>query len=228
MKLDHITDIFFDLDHTLWDFEKNSALAFKEIWQSRQMNIDLDSFLSHYVPLNYQYWERYRNGEITQEVLRYGRLRDTFELLNYVIGDEMIEQLSSDYIEILPDHNHLFEGAIEVLQYLSARYNLHIITNGFDEVQNRKIVNSGLAQYFQTITNSEMAGVKKPDPRIFEYALAKANARKESSIMIGDCIEADVRGALNCGIDAILFNGNVCEDGSIKHIKHLQDLKIYL
>ncbi len=228
MKLQNINDVFFDLDHTLWDFEKNSALTFGKILSHNGIHVDLGTFLSHYVPLNFSYWERYRNGDITQEILRYGRLRDTFNLLKHSIEDDVIDKLSADYIESLPDHNHLFDGAFEVLEYLSASYNLHIITNGFDQVQNRKISNSGLAKYFKTITNSEMAGVKKPNPLIFEYALAKANARKESSIMIGDCIDADVRGALGCGIDAILFNEVACKDTNIKQINKLQDLKLYL
>lgn len=223
-----ISDIFFDLDHTLWDFEKNSALTFEVIFKNKNISIGLPTFLDVYIPLNYQYWERFRKGEITQQELRIGRLRDSFLALQYPVTDELLFELSQQYIENLPNHNYLFDGALEILDYLSTKYKLHIITNGFDQVQTRKIENSGLTKYFQTVTNSEMAGVKKPDPLIFEYALQQAQAEKTSSIMIGDCIDADVKGAMGCGIDAILFHQENCAEVGIKQIKHLVELKNYL
>jgi putative hydrolase of the HAD superfamily len=227
--MENITDIFFDLDHTLWDFEKNSALAFEKVLRKHNINVNLDEFLEHYVPLNLKYWELYRHEKVTQEVLRYGRLKDTFDLLHYEIDDKTIDLLSKEYIHYLPQFNHLFEGTIEVLDYLQPKYKLHIITNGFQEVQAGKMKNSGIDKYFQTITNSEMAGVKKPNPKIFEYALSKANVEKQNSIMIGDCIDADVKGALNFGIDAIHFNENKIEiPNHIKQVNHLIELKKYL
>jgi putative hydrolase of the HAD superfamily len=227
--MENITDIFFDLDHTLWDFEKNSALAFEKVLSKHNIDVNLDEFLVHYVPLNLKYWELYRHEKVTQEVLRYGRLKDTFDLLHYEIDDETIDLLSKEYIHYLPQFNHLFEGTIEVLDYLQPKYKLHIITNGFQEVQAGKMKNSGIDKYFQTITNSEMAGVKKPNPKIFEYALSKANVAKQNSIMIGDCIDADVNGALNFGIDAIHFNENKIEiPNHIKQVNHLIELKNYL
>ena len=221
-----ITDVFFDLDHTLWDFERNSAMAFSKVLSANDIAIRLEDFLEHYVPLNFLYWEKYRREEVTQNELRYGRLKDTFDLLGHKIGDELINKLSNEYISHLPENNHLFDGAIEILDYLSAKYRLHIITNGFHEVQFRKINNSSIGHYFQTVTNSEMAGVKKPNPLIFEFALNLANAKKENCIMIGDCIDADVGGALNFGIDAILFNESA--PIGVKHVRRLQDLKKYL
>lgn len=227
--MENITDIFFDLDHTLWDFEKNSALAFEKVLRKHTINVNLDEFLGHYVPLNLKYWELYRHEKVTQEMLRYGRLKDTFDLLHYKIDDQAIDLLSKEYIHYLPQFNHLFEGAIEVLDYLQSKYKLHIITNGFQEVQAGKMKNSGIDKYFQTITNSEMAGVKKPNPKIFEYALSKANVAKQNAIMIGDCIDADVNGALNFGIDAIHFNENKIEiPNHIKQVNHLIELKKYL
>jgi len=224
-----ITDIFFDLDHTLWDFEKNSALAFKKVLNKHNIDVDLAEFLVHYVPLNLKYWELYRKEEVTQNQLRYGRLKDTFDLLQYEINDERIDLLSKEYIHYLPQYNHLFDGTIGVLDYLNDKYNLHIITNGFQEVQAGKMKNSNIEQYFKTITNSEMAGVKKPNAKIFEFALSLANAKKESSIMIGDCIEADVQGALDFGIDAIHFNEHkIAIPNHIKQINHLIELKKYL
>ena len=134
--------------------------------------------------------------------------------------------MSHDYIDFLPDNNQLFDGTIEVLEYLEPKYNLHIITNGFAEVQGRKMSNSGLNSYFKTITNSEMAGVKKPHPNIFEFALTLANTNKENSIMIGDCIDADVRGAINFGMQAILFDEKEIHSvEGIKTIKQLVELK---
>ena len=227
--MEYITDVFFDLDHTLWDFEKNSALAFEKVLNKHAVNVDLKVFLFHYVPLNLKYWELYRHEKVTQEALRYGRLKDTFDLLHYEIDDETIDLLSKEYIHYLPQFNHLFEGTIDVLDYLKPKYNLHIITNGFQEVQAGKMKNSGIDKYFQTITNSEIAGVKKPNPKIFEYALSSANVEKQNAIMIGDCIDADVNGALDFGMDAIHFNeGHIKIPSHIKQINHLIELKKYL
>ena len=225
----NITDVFFDLDHTLWDFEKNSALAFETVFKMQDISINRTDFLSYYVPINFKYWEKYRKDEITQKELRLGRLKETFDLLEFSIDDESILFLSEQYIHYLPKYNHLFEGTIEILEYLNLKYNLHIITNGFAEIQENKLNNSNITHYFKTITNSEMVGVKKPNALIFEYALGLAKAKKESSIMIGDCLEADVQGALDAGLDAIFFNGNnkvVAED--IKQVNHLLELKKYL
>ena len=224
-----ITDVFFDLDHTLWDFEKNSALAFETIFKNYQIEIDLDKFLVHYIPINLKYWEMYRTEQITQIQLRYGRLKDTFDLIAYEIEDEKINLLSDKYIHYLPKYNHLFEGTIEILEYLRPRYKLHIITNGFAEIQNNKLNNANISHYFQTITNSEMAGVKKPNPIIFQHALDKAQAKKESSIMIGDCLEADIYGAIHSGFEAILFNEHKKTiPENIKQVHHLLQLKKHL
>jgi len=228
MCMTTITDIFFDLDHTLWDFERNSALAFETVLAKHNIGVGLPEFLRHYVPLNLEYWEKYRKEEVTQAELRYGRLKDTFDRLEYAVDDTLIDKLSDDYIFHLPQHNHLFDGTLEILDYLSGKYRLHIITNGFHDVQYKKINNSNIGHYFTTVTNSEMAGVKKPNPLIFAYALERANVQKENCVMIGDCIEADVRGAISFGIDAILFSENPGQAVGIKQVSRLQDLKKYL
>lgn len=225
-----VFDVFFDLDHTLWDFEKNSALTFEKILHKNNIQVDSAKFIEQYVPINYKYWELFREEKISKEQLRYGRLHETFGLMNVSVSEDMLTILSEEYIKFLPENNHLFAGTLELLEYLKPKYNLHIITNGFHEVQNHKINNSNLTSYFKTITNSESAGVKKPNPIIFEYALRQANAEKENSIMIGDCINADVLGALNFGMDAILFSEipQIFEDKKIKQINHLLELKNYL
>lgn len=218
--------VFFDLDHTLWDFEKNSALTFKELFSKYNISVCFDSFLEQYVPINIEYWKLFRDNEITREELRYGRFRKAFDSVGYGIEDETIFLLSEDYVECLPKYNHLYEGTIEVLEYLKTKYTLHIITNGFDRVQEGKLKNANIHHYFTTITNSENAGCKKPDARIFEYALQTAKADKETSIMIGDCIEADVQGAINYGMDAIYFNEHRVEVCStISQIHNLLQLK---
>jgi len=225
----NITDVFFDLDHTLWDFEKNSALAFETVFKMQEVAVDMTEFLHFYVPINREYWERYRKDEISQKQLRYGRLKDTFDLIQYPVSDDLVELLSVEYIRYLPKFNHLFDGTIEILDYLKAKYNLHIITNGFAEIQENKLNNSYITHYFKSITNSEMAGVKKPNSLIFEYALDLAKAQKENSIMIGDCIVADVQGALDAGLDAIFFNeNNTPVTENIKQVNHLLELKKYL
>jgi len=225
----NITDIFFDLDHTLWDFDKNSEMAFDRIFKSKYQEIITQDFIKEYIPINQECWRLYQNDKITHQELRYNRLKFSFDALNYVISEENILEVANDYIEFLTDNNYLFDGAIEVLEYLKPKYKLHIITNGFAQVQEKKINNALLGGYFSTITNSELAGVKKPNSIIFDYALKLANTSKESSIMIGDDFEADVNGALNAGLDAIFFNEKRLDiSGNYKQINHLLELKNYL
>ncbi|RZJ61313.1 MAG: noncanonical pyrimidine nucleotidase, YjjG family [Flavobacterium sp.] len=229
MRIENKKAVFFDLDHTLWDFEKNSALAFEMVFEKHEVSVDFPAFLNFYVPINVSYWKLFREDKITQQELRYGRLKESFDLLGYEISDELIHILAEDYVRNLPNFNHLYDGALEVLDYLQSKYSLHIITNGFNDVQEGKIRNSNIAHYFTSVTNSNMAGCKKPNPLIFEYALKAANADKRTSIMIGDCIEADVQGAINCGIDAIYFNEHRLKaHKSIAQVNHLLELKNFL
>ncbi|MEW5676383.1 YjjG family noncanonical pyrimidine nucleotidase [Flavobacterium enshiense] len=226
MRFTHKTDIFFDLDHTLWDFEKNSALTFEKVFKENGIHLDLSLFLKNYIPINLKYWELYREDKIGHLELRYKRLKESFDAVAYPIDDATIALISEEYIKNLPAFNHLFDGALEILDYLKSKYKLHIITNGFQDVQNGKLRNSNIEHYFTTITNSEMAGVKKPNPKIFEFALNLAQVEKNSSVMIGDCIEADVKGALNVGLDAVFFNEARLEvDKNITQIYHLSELK---
>ena len=201
-----ISHIFFDLDHTLWDFDKNSALTFNKILKIHEVDVDVQAFLEVYVPINLKYWKLYREEKIDKASLRYKRLQDAFNELNVKVQPSIIYKLSDDYIKYLTTFNHLFNGAIEVLEYLNEQYNLHIITSGFKEVQHSKLNQANINHYFDTITNSEMVGVKKPNPKIFEHALEKARATTQESVMIGDNYEADILGALNVGMQAICFN----------------------
>lgn len=229
MKINGIRHIFFDLDHTLWDFDKNSALTFKKIFDIHQVAVDIDKFLSVYEPINLNYWKLYREEKIDKTNLRYRRLRDTFDAVDYDISDKIIHYLSEDYINYLTTFNHLFEGAIDILEHLFGDYELHIITNGFEEAQQRKIDNANIGHFFKTVTNSEAAGVKKPNPIIFNHALKLANANPTESLMIGDNYEADILGALDVGLHAILFNYHDYKDvDHIKQVNHLLDLKIFL
>lgn len=230
MKLKGINHIFFDLDHTLWDFDKNSALTFEHIFKIHLMDIDVIRFLGIYEPINFNYWKLYRDSDIDKEKLRYGRLRDTFDCMEMSVSDEMIFKLSEDYIEHLTTFGHLFDDALHILEYLKNDYQLHIITNGFNEVQFKKMKVSGIDHYFRTVTDAEIAGVKKPNPIIFEHALKLANALPSESLMIGDNYEADILGALNVGYDAIFFNyrGDESSDPRVKQIQKLSDLKMYL
>jgi putative hydrolase of the HAD superfamily len=225
--LEAIKHIFFDLDHTLWDFEKNSALAFERIFQELNFDINSQQFMDIYNPINVAYWKLYEKNEIDQETLRVSRVKDAFEALNYSITLDEINIISNLFIDYLTSNNHLIEGTIETLEYLKDKYVLHIITNGFSFVQDVKLQKSNLDKYFVSITNSEAAGHKKPHENIFKHALTTANASKTESIMIGDSFEADVLGAINFGINAVYFNpkSEMISQNQIIQIQSLTQLK---
>ena len=223
VKFNGITDIFFDLDHTLWDFQKNSALTFDFLLKKYQINIDLNKFLNIYIPINFSYWKLYRDEKITKEFLRYNRLKSSLEKLNISLSDDVINKIADDYVISLPVNNFLIKDTILVLDYLRNKYRLHIITNGFTEVQNKKIVNSQIKKYFHSIIDSETVGVKKPNIKIFDYALKVSGARSKNSLMIGDNLEADILGALNAGFHAIHFNNN--NEAPHEHCLILSELK---
>ena len=229
MKIKNITDVFFDLDHTLWDFDKNSALTFEKIFEINKIEVEINKFLDIYLPINLNYWKLYREDKVSKETLRFGRFNDAFLALEVEVDRKVIDKLSDDYIEHLSSFNHLFDNTLEILDYLNKNYSLHIITNGFDEVQHKKMAKSNILHYFNTVTNSEMVGVKKPNPKIFNYALDLANTKAETSIMIGDSFEADILGAKNIGMDVIFFDvNNITLDDDTKQIDKLLSLKHYL
>ncbi len=200
-----IKNIFFDLDHTLWDFERNSALTFDLLFKKYNLDINLNSFLKVYIPINLKYWCLYRTESISKEYLRFNRLNDVFKKLKINISSDLINKISYDYIENLPKFNHLIDGAHELLLYLKNKYKLFLITNGFRNVQANKLKNSRIDNFFDSVYDSESIGVKKPNPLIFNFALNDSNSKAAESIMIGDSFEADIQGSLAVGMKAIHF-----------------------
>lgn len=226
---DLVTDVFFDLDHTLWDFEKNSALTFEMILPKHGVKVPLEDFLEVYVPANLVFWKLYREEKITKAQLRYQRLKSVFDTLECAVSDNTIDNLAIEYIDQLSLHSHLFPNTLRILDYLKPKYKLHIITNGFQEVQKKKLINSGIAHYFDQVIDSEMAGVKKPNPIIFNLALHKAKVSPSAALMIGDSLEADILGAKKAGLHVLHFNAH----GEAEHqhspmIKGLWEIKTYL
>ena len=224
-----IKALYFDLDHTLWDFEKNSALAFKTLFKQYEIGLDLDAFLKVYVPNNTAYWRLYREGKIDKEKLRYERLKTVFDRLHYQTSDALIYDMADAYIQTLPEYNSLFPDAISILDALKPHYALHMITNGFKDVQHFKMKNSGLLPYFETVTDSSSVGKKKPDPEIFNHALKVGGVSPEQAVMIGDSLEADIEGALKVGMHAVHFMP--LEKKKPKHYKeidHLSELSFLL
>jgi len=201
--------IFFDLDHTIWDFDRNAEETLNELYHTYKLNeIGLNScadFILKYTENNHQLWADYHLGKITKDFLRAERFSKTFIELG-IHPDAVPHQFEDDYVSISPTKTNLFEAAEDVLAYLKQKYTLHIISNGFKETTLTKMNLSNLNPYFENVIISEDVGVNKPNPIIFEYALDKAKASKEESIMIGDSLEADIYGALNFGMEAIFFN----------------------
>ena len=222
-KIKGITDLFFDLDHTLWDFKKNSSITFDILLKKYKIGVGLNEFLKIYMPINFSYWKLYRDEKITKEFLRHNRLKSAFQKLNIHVEDKIIDQISDDYVLALPDNNFLIKDTFLILDLLKKKYKLHIITNGFTEVQNKKMINSNMKKYFTCIIDSETVGVKKPNIKIFNYALNVSQAKAANSLMIGDNLEADILGALNAGFHAIHFNNN--SEPIHKHCLIINELK---
>ena len=225
-----IKHVFFDLDRTIWDFEKNSIVTLTEIFNDFKLSEigvnSVDLFIDKYKYHNNKLWNLYRDNKITKEYLRDSRFYLTLNEFN--IEDSILGKLmGKTYIEKSPLKTGLFPYTIEVLDYLFKKYKLHIITNGFVEVQHIKLKSSSLDKFFENIITSEQVGVKKPNKKIFKYALKKANALENQSIMIGDDYLADIVGAQNAGIKSIYFNPSKNKSNKIgvTEIKSLLDLK---
>ncbi len=225
--------LFFDLDHTIWDFEMNSKETLLDLHQKYALEnkgiTDFDGFYDLYSVHNHRLWDRYTKGFIKQEELRWKRIY--LSLLDYKIADEKLsKEMSHDYLDILPNKTNLFPYTIEILEYLKAKgYQMHLITNGFESVQFKKIKNSNLAPYFIEVITSEASNSLKPNKEIFEYALDKSKAKLEESIMIGDNEGADIQGAINIGMDSVFVNHinavpTVPATYTITHLKELENI----
>jgi putative hydrolase of the HAD superfamily len=232
MKYKHI---FFDLDHTLWDFDANARLTLE------QMHIDLkladrgihdfDLFHKNYLRHNEKLWERYRKGYIKQEELRLKRM--WLALLDFQIADDVLAREMSDlFLQLLPSRTILFPNTREILQYLTERgYQLHLITNGFDKVQHCKLQSCGLDHFFKVVVTSESSNSIKPEKEIFEFALDKTGAAVHESIMIGDTLEVDIAGAMSVGMDQIHVNYSGAEQDltptyTVRTLKELEGIFI--
>jgi putative hydrolase of the HAD superfamily len=202
--------LFFDLDHTLWDFEANSRQTLQELYQTLGLADrgipDFDRFHKSYIVHNDKLWERYRNGYIRVDELRWKRMWLT--LLDFNIGDEpLARRMGEQFLDALPTRRILFPYTIEILTYLRNKgYQLHLITNGFEKTQHSKLQYSGLSGYFGEVITSEGSNSLKPHKEIFEYAFRKTGADPAGSIMLGDSIEVDIQGAMNAGIDQVYVN----------------------
>ncbi|MBI3883961.1 MAG: noncanonical pyrimidine nucleotidase, YjjG family [Sphingobacteriales bacterium] len=223
--------LFFDLDHTLWDFDTNAREALIEIYvmfNLESLNVaPFELFYERYIYHNQLLWDRYHKGFITQEELKWKRMWRT--LLDFKIGNEKLaREISEKFITILPYKTGLFEHTHEILTYLTAKnYQLHLITNGFEKVQWNKINGSNISQYFTHVITSEGSNSLKPKKEIFDFAIRKAGTTVKESIMLGDNLYADIQGAINAGMDNVFVNHvNAITDLKPTHIvTHLKELE---
>jgi putative hydrolase of the HAD superfamily len=225
MKYKHL---FFDLDRTLWDFETNSRQTLIEMYEEfelgKHLSVSSEQFIKSYKQHNEELWNEYRVGKIDKDYLRSARFLRTIEEFG-TSSNELAEQMGFFYVSKSPEKTGLFPNTIEMLDELSKYATLHIITNGFDEVQHIKLKQSGLTPYFDHIVTSEHAGVKKPDPAIFEFALVNSGATTNESLMIGDDLPVDLLGAKHVGIDQAYFNPTKKphqEDVTFEYQDHLE------
>jgi len=201
--------IFFDLDDTLWDYDKNSQETLEELYQNYRLydsgDFTVEKFITQFKVRNTELWEKYSNGTVDVEILRKDRFTATLNDLG-IKQEDLCKNIAIDYLKICPKKSHVIPFAHDVLAYLQKKYKLHILTNGFEETQCMKLEYSDLKKYFTNVITSERAGCRKPDKKIFEYALQKAEAIARECIMIGDDHDTDILGAREAGINQIFFN----------------------
>lgn len=225
--------LFFDLDHTLWDFNANARLALIELFDELlpgKLNVPFEEFYERYIIHNETLWARYEKGFIGVEELKWRRMWRT--LLDFKIADETLsKEMSARFLQLLPVKKEVFPYAAEILTHLRDKgYRLHLITNGFEVTQRMKLQHCGLDHFFEEIITSEISNSLKPKKEIFDFALSKTNALAEESIMIGDNLAADVTGALEAGWDAIYVNhvagsaGDVKPTYTVTHLRELEDI----
>jgi putative hydrolase of the HAD superfamily len=225
--------IFFDLDHTLWDFDRNSKEVLLHLFEKHQMDmhkIEFELFLQAHYQTTRQLWTLYNQNQIDQQKLREIRFPMIFEKLGISIEAINHKLLSEEYLYLTPRQPHLLPYALEVLEYLQKNYQLHIITNGFPEIQDLKLSSGGIQHFFPFVFTSAQSGFQKPHKEIFLHALATTQARVEESLMIGDNYETDIMGAQNAGLDAVFLNPQKTkfEDYKGKEITCLSELLDYL
>lgn len=202
--------LFFDLDHTLWDFERNSGATLEQLYSEFKLEergiAVFEDFRVTYERHNERFWERFRKGHIHRDELRWKRMWHT--LLDFKIADNnLAHRLSAVYLERLPQQGKLMPYALEMLDYcVAGNYQLHMITNGFEVTQWEKMRTSGIDHYFNKVITSESSNSMKPMPAIFAYAVEAAGASVTESLMIGDALEADILGAQGYGMDQVYFN----------------------
>ena len=223
--------LFFDLDHTLWDFDTNARDTMVDVYS--EFNLDktvtpeFEQFYQKYLYHNKILWERFQKGFISADELKWKRMWRT--LLEFKIGNEgLAKNLSGRFLEILPTKKNMFPYTVEILNYLSDKnYILHLITNGFEKTQWNKLRNSKIDHYFTEVITSEASNSVKPEKEIFEYAMKKSGAELKDSIMIGDNPEADIKGAMNAGMDAVFVNhiGAQIDFTPTYTISHLNELE---
>ena len=204
----HYKGLFFDLDRTLWDVDRNQKKALQVIYDRYGLarhQPDFERCFTTYAQSNEQLWAAYRDGDVTREELRNRRFVETLAAMG-VHDSRLARALSDAYVQLAPTFTAVMPHALEVVRALSQRYPMYILTNGFVETQHVKLSHCGLAPYFRHVICSEEAGANKPSPQIYRYALDKAGLRVEEAVMIGDDPESDLLGALRTGMDSIWFN----------------------
>ncbi len=204
--------LFIDLDDTIWDFKANSMLALRQVYDELELSReipDYERFRARYVATNHALWELYHHNKVTKEFLIVERFARPFREEGSQLGDdaEFLSRLNSRYLNVLAEQKALVPGAIELLDYLMAKgYPLYILSNGFAEVQHRKLDSGGIAHYFKRLILSDEIGITKPDRRLFDYALQQIGAEPSEVLIVGDNYDADILGAINAGWSAIYFN----------------------
>ncbi len=230
MKYKHL---FFDLDHTLWDFDRNSAESLNELFDTFRLAdagiVSAEEFSRHFIAINRKLWADFDKNLITHTYIRQHRFPMVFRSLG--VDESAVDaDLNAEYLRLLPRKPHLLESARELLDYLKDRYTMHIITNGFAEIQAVKMDSSEIAHYFTYVVTSENANAKKPDPLVFRYALNISGASTAESLMIGDNYEADILGAKSVGLDTVFYNqkGLIVDNQPTYDIRHWKELMAIL
>ncbi|MDD2327333.1 MAG: YjjG family noncanonical pyrimidine nucleotidase [bacterium] len=219
-------NLFIDLDDTLWDIHHNGRECLEEIYHDyhyRNYYPTFQEYYNVYMPGNHRLWAMYRQGEIRKEELIVERFLAPVRPFG-ITDPSYAKRLSDDFLERTTRKTRLIEGTLELLDYLRPKYRMFILSNGFREVQHKKIENSGLKPYFEKIFLSEDAGTNKPHPDMFTYALKNSNSRRNQTVMIGDSWDADIAGARNSRIDQIWFNPGSLPPQGFQPTYTVQDL----